>query len=413
MGVILVLILVVAAVAAFFFFDFKSLNQNNAFISAVTNYKSAILNLLSKKTGFTRLNGNALDLNLLNCRIQPTMYKDGNNICDAFSVEICGSIHTPNDRHKAVLRVGITDITDGSQKEQCVQAKVKQWQKGDSQNLYFTSDLGSLPNKMTVLSDWTNVAKIRLDWILMPRIGKRKLKFNISIVSAENNMELASSECVYEHENLYFGYYDLQENLKRSKTLAVAIAFSVVASDGNLDDDEVEFIKNWARENINTPQTSDIDRNKLEKALDETVVFFRDGNLLNTLDICTEIVEIIPVMKRYDILEFCLNSVKVSSSVSEQKLKAIKNIVNWLELDAQRFRTMMENIIPLDMHETADVETLLGVTSDMSDEKARAHLNREYAKWNSRVTNSDPKIQSQADQMLKLIAEARTQLVNK
>ena len=148
------------------------------------------------------------------------MYKDGNNVCDAFAVEICGSINTPNDRHKAVLRVGILDITDGLQKEQSVQAKVKQWQKGDSQNLYFTSDLGTLPNKMTVLSDWTNVAKLRLDWILMPKMGKRKLKFNISILSAENNRELASSECIYEHENLYFGYIDLQENLKRSKTLS-------------------------------------------------------------------------------------------------------------------------------------------------------------------------------------------------
>ena len=72
---------------------------------------------------------------------------------------------------------------------------------------------------------------------------------------------------------------------------------------------------------------------------------------------------------------------------------------------------MMEKIIPVDMHETADIETLLGITSDMSQEKAREHLNKEYAKWNSRVTNSDPKIQSQADQMLRLIAEARTQLV--
>ena len=70
---------------------------------------------------------------------------------------------------------------------------------------------------------------------------------------------------------------------------------------------------------------------------------------------------------------------------------------------------MMEKIIPLDMLDSKDYEAVLGVTSDMTGETARTHLNREYAKWNSRVTNSDPKIQCQADQMLKLIAEARTQ----
>ena len=73
----------------------------------------------------------------------------------------------------------------------------------------------------------------------------------------------------------------------------------------------------------------------------------------------------------------------------------------------------MERVIPIDMLDAADVETVLGVTSDMTGEKAKEHLNKEYAKWNSRVTNSDPKIQSQADQMLKLIAGARTQFTKK
>jgi hypothetical protein len=46
----------------------------------------------------------------------------------------------------------------------------------------------------------------------------------------------------------------------------------------------------------------------------------------------------------------------------------------------------------------------------MGRENTRRQLNRYYRKWNSRVTNADPEIQAQADQMLKLIAEARSQL---
>jgi hypothetical protein len=47
----------------------------------------------------------------------------------------------------------------------------------------------------------------------------------------------------------------------------------------------------------------------------------------------------------------------------------------------------------------------------MSQDEARQQLNHEYAKWSSRVISSDPAIQKQADQMLQLIAEARTQFV--
>jgi 23S rRNA U2552 (ribose-2'-O)-methylase RlmE/FtsJ len=96
-------------------------------------------------------------------------------------------------------------------------------------------------------------------------------------------------------------------------------------------------------------------------------------------------------------------------SVTAEELTFLKNMASWLEVDSDRFRIMMEKILPVDMHEVRDVETILGITSDMSKERVRKHLNKEYGKWNSRVTNADPDIQTQADQMLKLIAEARSQ----
>jgi hypothetical protein len=47
----------------------------------------------------------------------------------------------------------------------------------------------------------------------------------------------------------------------------------------------------------------------------------------------------------------------------------------------------------------------------MNKEETRQQLNREYAKWSSRVISSDPSIRRQADEMLNLIANARTQYV--
>jgi hypothetical protein len=100
---------------------------------------------------------------------------------------------------------------------------------------------------------------------------------------------------------------------------------------------------------------------------------------------------------------------QANGSVTAEELDMLKNLANWLEVDTNTFREMMGKILPVSMCEVKDAEVILGVTSDMSGEKALEHLNNEYIKWNSRVTNSNPEIQSQADQMLKFIAEARSQ----
>jgi hypothetical protein len=72
---------------------------------------------------------------------------------------------------------------------------------------------------------------------------------------------------------------------------------------------------------------------------------------------------------------------------------------------------MMGKILPASMHEVEDVEVILGVTTDMSKDETRQHLNQEYRKWNARVTNFDPEIQTQADHMLNLITKVRSEYI--
>jgi tellurite resistance protein len=351
------------------------------------------------------------DLNVLNCRIQRKNHQEGGCIVDAFSVEICGSIHAPSDKNNAVVRISIQDITEGSVFPKPVQAKVKQWQAADSDVFCYSTDLGRLPNHVTILSNWTSVARLRVDWLVFPYKGRRNLRFDISIYSARDNQELASALCCCNYDNPSFGYMELQENIERTKTLAVALAFAVSAADNRMYDCEIKLIKKWARDNIDPSLESDRDGRKLDKALNEIVNFFRDGNKLDSYEICREIVEIAPATKRYDVLDLCLHVAKANGSVAIEELEMLKNLANWLEIDGEKFRTMMEKVIPVEMHEVKDIESILGVTSDMNEDKTRAHLNKEYVKWNARVTNTNPEIQSQADQMLKLIAEARAQYI--
>jgi len=351
------------------------------------------------------------DTRVLNCRVRPTRQKKDSCSFDAFSVEICGFIHAPCDGHRAAVSVSITDITDGVGKAQPVHSRLKQWQKQDSPVFAYNADLGKFPNADNTLSDWMSVAQIGLDWLAFPVEGKRELQFKVSIVSGESSDELACAECTFSYENAAFGYMDLGENIQRAKTLAVALAFAVSAADKKLYDCEVALIKEWARTHIGISQASNSAKRKLEKALNETVRFFRDGNQLDSHDICKEIAEIASVAERYDILELCLRVAQANGTAAAEELALLKRLASWLEVDMNRFRTMMEKILPVSMHEVEDAEVILGVSSDMSEEKTREHLNREYRKWNARVTSSDPEIQSQADYMLKFIAQARSEYI--
>jgi tellurite resistance protein len=352
------------------------------------------------------------DQRVLNCRIQLSSLIEDNCFIDAFTVQIVGTIYAPTDMHQATLQIFITDITDEVHNSEPIHSRVKEWQMKDSPVFCYRADLGKLPHKTTILSDWTNVAQLHINWLTFPQRGTRNLKFSLSILSQKTGQELASAVCAFPYDNLEYGYIDLHENIQRTRTLAVSLAFAVSAVDGRLYDCEIEIIKEWARNNLDISNASEKARQKVEKALNNTVAFFSQGNQLDTYKVCQEIVETVPLAERYDILDLCLRVAQANGVASAEEIALLKNLANWLEVDMNRFRGMVEKILPIGMHEVRDEEVILGVSADMSREKTRQQLNREYSKWNSRVTSSNPEIQRQADQMLKLIAEARSAYVS-
>jgi tellurite resistance protein len=351
------------------------------------------------------------DPTILNCRVELTEQKQAGKTCEAFSLQICGTIHAPDDMHPAHLQISITDVTDGLKKVKPVHSTVKQWQRQDTPDFFYTTEIGKLPNQVTELPDWTSIAGLDLDWLSFPGKGKRDLQFHATILSARDGDQLASAECFFTYENPAFGYLDARDGIQHAKTMAVALAFAVASADTELADSEVAVIENWATGNITSPNASGRAKRKLDKAMDQAIHFFRNGNQINICETCMQIAKSAPLAERYDIMELCLYVSRATGSVTAEEMNLLKILAQWLELDKDRFRRMVEKILPVSMHQVNDVEVTLGVTVDMDKEMTRRQLNREYSKWHARVTNSDPEIQNQADKMLKLIAEARSEYV--
>jgi tellurite resistance protein len=341
------------------------------------------------------------DLHVLNCRVRLTAEYNLDSSIDVFVIEICGTIHAPDSQHCTDAQI---KITDGAA---AVRAGAKQAQIKDSPTFCYTAELGRLPNAHTLLPDWTAVAKIQTDRIILPRKGERNLHFDVAILSRQTACVLASAECSLFYESGAPGYLDLEENIQRTKTLAVAVAFAVSSADKKIYDCEVALIKSWARQNVDTSAASDRAKASLEKALDKTLEFFTDGNQIDVEKICNEIAAIAPLAQRCDIIDLCMNVARADGAVAPEELALLNNMAAWLRLDDELFRNMMAKILPVTLHQVKDAQVVFGLNAAMTKDETRKRLNKEYSKWNARVTNTDPEIQTQADQMLKFIADAR------
>ena len=311
----------------------------------IGNFQSQIANRHLKKADEDLSSSKPIDLRHLSCRVSRGDLKENDEAYDVFNVEICGTIHAPKDGCQIFITVSMLDVTEGTSAP--VQTWMDQGTSTDGPKMTAFRrrvGLGRLPQQVTVLSEWTTVARIRIDSLLLARKGKRHLQLDASISSADNDEDLCRTRCAFTYDNPAHGYLDLQENAERTRVLAVALAFAVSAADNELCDCEIELIENWARDNIldSAGAASEKDARKLEKVLSRTVAFFREGNKLDTYRICKEIIELTPLAQRYDILDLCMYVARADGFVAAEELALLKDLADWLEVDVEKFRLMME-----------------------------------------------------------------------
>lgn len=207
---------------------------------------------------------------------------------------------------------------------------------------------------------------------------------------------------------------DSRARSERVKRHAVTLALAVSAADGKICKSELTVIGDWAKEAIvgegdESAQTKT--RRQVDKAIRQAAKLLGSGSRVDTYGICKEVAETAPISQQYSILDLCLQVGGASGVVSPEELDMLAKFAQWLGVDEDRFRGMMEKVLPVTMHKVEDRKVVLGIRPGMSKENIRQFLNKAYSKWNGRVTHLNPEIRAQAGHMLKLIAETRNEYI--
>ena len=348
-----------------------------------------------------------IDMNVLNSRVRTSREIYGDAWRLVLLIDLCGTIEAPDDDCEIRLEITLGDAAES----QPAMTRSKQGLAQAGCPFVYQTEMGKLCHRTTLLEEWTTVAKVCPDSFVLPRQGQRNLQCDVVVLLKATGRRLAAATCIAAYENAETGYLDIEDKVQWAKTLAVGLAFSVGAADGDLLDTEIEVIHGWVKSNFDSANASASVRSQLQRAFRKTAAFFRHGGRLNVERVCHEIVEIAPMVGRRDTLDLCLRVAAARGQVTESQMTLLKNLADSLGIERGRLRAMAEKTLPVNMHQVQDSEIVLGVTTAMSRDQARQQLNHEYAKWSSRVISSDPAIQKQADQMLQLIADARAQFV--
>ncbi len=338
-------------------------------------------------------------------RVELASTKKNNSNVDTFKLAICGIICSPSGSKQVIAKISITDITDGTHKAKPVHTSIENCQLKNSNIFCYNTEMGKLPCSVTILSDWMAVTDIPVDWLIFPYKGKRNLQFKISVLSDHNDDELARTTCTFFYENSELGYIELEKNMQYAKTMAVPLAFTIAAADKRISGPELKVIENWVK---NDPTTSKTSR-KFNTLLARIIASIPIYNRIYSHKICKKIAKTAPLKVRCDILDLCLNTIVANGTAAAKQMDLLKNIAEWIGIYLERFRDMMEKTLPVSMLATEDIEICLGVTSNMNKTQTCRQLSKEYRKWNARVTNRNSEIKTQAENMLKLIAEIRNQ----
>ncbi len=275
----------------------------------------------------------------------------------------------------------------------------------------------------TYFPDWFNFVYIPKELIIPPNKGRRKLKFNFTACDTDTTVTHGGHDDLNKiHYNAYDfynlttkepGYMEELVNKSKVEDLTIKLAMCMAATDGHLDQKELNVIKNWAKS-----LTQELDEDKAEEKKKHFSKFIKETykeaktKKISISKLVSEFNNKASKGQKYLAIELMLNVASSDDKLAAEEEKFINKIAKTTGIDLKTFKDMKNKIVAkvgkLDLSEKPSEETF-GITEDMDDKEKCKILRKEYTKWNSQTTQRDPKRKKRAKEMVKIIADLRKQ----
>ncbi len=308
----------------------------------------------------------------------------------------------------------MSDITTGTKGQgKPILTVIDQFQESDSIKLKMSLKLDRVVQPGAGSPNWLTIGGIPIEALVFPEKGSRRIKATLSVKDQATGRIASSAETTWTCD-VEDGY--LEEDAKEGEAHAASLqlAMCIAAEDGNIDDEEVEVIKTWGSKSVKAlDQDVQMDRHQiLNEALQSATNELRRGNAHGLFDHATGILNKIDIARhKYDAYELCLNVLKADGEAHPSEMANLTRLAKALDLDETKVRIMT------DRH-TADVnftqvggessdDDFLGITSDMTKEDIRKHLNKLFKKHSARTGHDDPKVAEKSRMWLDKIGQAR------
>ena len=345
---------------------------------------------------------------------------------ECFNVEMAGMIsHPTDDEVKIALTIqDVTENTEESEPGAPVVSAHQAFSEVGSRVLGIERTYKSGPR--SYYPDWTFFIPIPVDFIIPPHKGKRRLKFLLCVGDTDLELDRGaiSDTSKVRHfsttvVNFTFkepGYMDELVNKEKVEDFTIKLGMCMAASDGSLDQKELNIIKMWAK-NVTTLLEDDKAevRNKYFSKFLKNSAIAAKSQKISLSKLVKDFNDVASKSQKYTAMQLLLDISGADGTLSKEEDVFINKIAKTTGINLSTFKEMknkvLANVDNLDLSEKPSEETF-GIMEDMDNDEKLKILRKQYTKWNGQTNNRDSKKKKRAKEMVKIIANLRKQYSN-
>ena len=342
---------------------------------------------------------------------------------DCFTFKIKGKIGNPTGAPVKVI-IRLSDQT--VDKKLAALYAIPSMYQADSTGIFGICETLPAADPTTYFPEFVSMGSVPKALLQYPYKGNRTIKASLFLVDAacneysldsirDNLIEFTSSTTPYKISDI--GYMDNYENRDRTNELSIDLCMLMAASDGALDQSEINAIKDWAKLSyilIEDESEKKIQKDKVSACIKNSYAKSKNKEL-DKDSLLEEINDIFDTTAKYNLIELLLNIAGADDLFAKEEEVFLNSITKSLSLDQSEVNEMKNKVVlsvkSIESTESSN-ESLLGLTNNMSNNEKRKSLRESYSKWSSQTTHKDPKIKQRANEMVEIIAKLNIKYKN-